>query len=175
MQTNDRPFLFLVVLSVVWGCSSEQRPDGMPPLHPCQITITQEGKPLEGATVRLLATGEGTRWHCSAVTGTNGVANLLTQGQFRGVPAGTYKVTITKEEVVSLATPEQLAALEKAKAENPKWYDPPNIKQEIWQLVDKKYTQEATTPHEMTVSSGQNSATFDVGAAVRVKKDIISE
>ena len=172
MNIDFRPLFFLMFFPVVWGCSSEKRPDGMPPLHPCRITITQDGAPLEGATVVLHATSDGTRWRCSGVTDAGGVVNLQTQGQFRGVPAGTYKVTVEKEEVVSLATPEQLAALERAKAENPQWYDPPKFKYESWQLVSKEYTQEATTLHEITVSSGQNSATFDVGKAVRVKQDL---
>ena len=141
----------------------------MPPLHPCRITITQEDKPLASATVRLYATGTGAKWHCSGTTDANGVADLMTQGQFRGVPEGTYKIAVQKEEVVSLATPEQLAAIEKAKTENPKWYDPPNIKQEIWQLVEKNYTLADSTTLEITVSKGQNSETFDVGKAVRVK------
>ena len=143
----------------------------MPPLHPCHVTITQEGKPLEGANVRLHASGAGTKWHSSGMTNASGAADLVTQGQFRGVPEGTYKITVQKEEVVSLATPEQLAALEKAKAENPKWYDGPKIKQEFWQLVEKDYTLVESTTLEITVSKGQNNVSLDVGKAVRVKRD----
>jgi len=172
MPIDFRPLLFVIVLSVVCGCSSEKRPVGMPPLHPCRVTITQDGKPLAEAMIRLHGTGSGTQWSCSGTTNSQGVADLLTQGQFRGVPEGTYKVTVQKDEVVSLATPEQLAALEKAKAENPQWYDPPNIRQEFWQLVEKDYTLVDSTPFEMTVSKGKNNETFDVGKAVRVKQDV---
>ena len=170
MPIDFRLFVLLIVFLVVAGCSSEKRPVGMPPLQPCRVMITQEGKPLEGASVRLYATEAEAKWHCSGTTDANGVANLLTQGQFRGVPEGTYKVTVQKEEIISLATPEQLAAIEKAKAENPQWYDPPNIKQEIWQLVEKNFTFVESTTLEITVSKGQNGTTFDVGKAVRVKQ-----
>jgi len=172
MPVDFRPFVFLILLSVICGCSSEKRPVGMPPLHPCRVTIIQDGQPLADAMIRLHGTGSGTQWSSSGTTDANGVATLLTQGQFRGVPAGTYKVTVQKVETVSLATPEQLAALEKAKAENPQWYDPPNIRQEFWQLVEEKYMLVESTPLEITVSKGQNNETLDVGKAVRVKQDV---
>ena len=162
-----RFFAFLILLSFVWGCS-EKLPDGIPPLHPCRIVITQDGKPLEGASLQLYSTG-GSKWHSSGTTDSSGAADIVTQGQYRGVPEGTYKITVQKEEVISLATPEELAAIEKAKAENPQWFDAPRIKQEHWQLVEKEYTLENSTSLEITISQGKNSETFDVGKAVREK------
>ena len=163
--------LFLACLFAFSGCRQERRPDGMPPLHPCRITIIQDGQPLEGAIVTLHSTGQGTNWGPSGTTVADGIAIIYTQGQFRGVPEGNYKVTIRKEETISLATPEQLAAIEKAKAENPKWYDPPNIKQETWRLVEKQYTDAKETPLELIVSKGTNNVEFDLGKAVREKMD----
>ena len=168
MKTACSLLLLYFCLIVLSGCKKENRPEGMPPLHSCRITVTQDGKPLEGANVGLYA--QDAKWRSSGTTDVNGVADLVTQGQFKGAPEGSYKVTVSKEEIVSLATPEQLAAIEKAKAENPKWYDAPNIKQETWQLVEKQYTDKESTTLELIVSKGRNSETFDVGKAVRVKQ-----
>ena len=162
--------MVLTAFCFVCGCS-ERLPDGMPALHPCQITITQSGTPLEGASVRLHAMG-GSSWLVSGETNSSGVVNMLTQGQYRGAPEGTYKVTVQKQEVISLATPEQLAAIEKAKAENPLWYEAPPIQHEMWQLVEEKYIMAESTTLEMTVSAGKNSETFDVGEAVRIKVEM---
>jgi len=172
MQTHYRLLVVSMAFSLACGCS-EKLPDGMPSLHPCQITITQEGKPLAGASVRLHATnGAGNAWLVSGDTNSSGTVSMLTQGQYRGAPEGTYKVTVQKTELVSLATPEQIAANEKAKAENPISYDPIGYDTELWQLVEEKYIMAESTTLEMTVSAGKNSATFDVGAAVRVKVEM---
>ena len=163
--------LFMACLFAFSGCGQERRPDGMPPLHLCRITIIQDGQPLEGAIVTLHNTGQGTNWGSSGTTAASGVADIFTQGQYKGAPEGNYKVTVRKEETVSLATPEQLAAIEKAKAENPKWFDPPRIKQETWQLVEKQYTDDKETPLELVISSGKNNIEFDLGKAVRERME----
>ncbi|MDR1958188.1 MAG: carboxypeptidase-like regulatory domain-containing protein [Planctomycetaceae bacterium] len=85
------------VLLMLNGCGGAKKPEGMPPLYPCQITITQEGKPLADAVVSLAS--ENNKWQSSAQTDTKGVAELITYGQFLGVPAGTYKVLVVKREL----------------------------------------------------------------------------
>ena len=86
----------LGVLSLLLGCSSENRPPGMPKLYPASILITQEGQPLEGASVILVCVDESIRWLVSGQTNRDGVARLVTHGQFSGAPAGKFKVCVTK-------------------------------------------------------------------------------
>jgi hypothetical protein len=78
------------------GCG-QKLPEGMPPLYPCKITVTQEGKPAVNASVILHPTVQGDKyWAISSLSDTNGVVVMSTNGKYKGVPAGTYKITVEK-------------------------------------------------------------------------------
>ena len=101
--------LLLVCLSLLAcvflrsGCSRKPRPVDLPKLYQCQITILdKEGKPLQNATVSVNPEDSTTnKWGASGGTNASGVADILTAGQFRGLPVGKYRVTIRHYENIS--------------------------------------------------------------------------
>jgi hypothetical protein len=84
------------VILLFAGCG-QKLPEGMPPLYPCKITITQEGKPAVNASVILHPTVQGDKyWAISSSSDMNGVTVMSTNGKYKGIPAGTYKITVEK-------------------------------------------------------------------------------
>lgn len=80
-----RYFGAVVLLSIgTIGCGGSSRP-----VEAVSGVVTLDGTPLAGADVKLMATG-GTGY---AKTGTDGKYQLV-----RGVPAGKYKVVVSKFE-----------------------------------------------------------------------------
>ena len=145
--------LFLVFL-LVSGCNKPNQPDGLPPLYPCSILVTQGGKPLEKAQVMLIQQDNtGTRWVVGGITGTNGEVHVATYGQYPGAPLGEYKVTVTKNEQVMVAPPSAMG---------PGRFD-------TYTLVEREFTQEDTTPMTLQVVKGTKKYQIDVGEPVRVK------
>ena len=144
----------------------------MPRLNSCSITLTQDGKPLQGAMVRLQS-GDPVSpvpWIISGKTDGSGVATILTQGRYNGAPAGTFKVVVVKEERVDIETPAQAAAREKREAAGNLDYHP--LPYELVDLVEEQYRDPETTPLEITVVNGKNSQSYEVGKAVRISKGI---
>ena len=97
------PFIvifFILFCTVFTGCGQSPYPQGFPKIYPCEITVTQEGTPLEGATVTALTEDDNlAKWPVGGTTDASGKANLTTMGKFKGVPAGTYTILISKTEV----------------------------------------------------------------------------
>lgn len=146
-------FLLFFLLSLAIGCQKSNRPDGMPPLHPLKIKITQDGGALAGATVSLISTSpEGGKWPSSGLTDANGEAEIITYGQFPGAPEGNYKVVVTKTETVNDMT-----------------VDPPKVLG-VFSYIEKKYTQSSSTELTLDVKADTKTATFDVGKAVKDKQ-----
>lgn len=87
----SRIFLFsyiAVSLLFVTGCG-ERLPPGMPKLYKTIITITQDGKPLEGAQV--IAVSEdfaNAPWTSGGITDATGIVELKTEGRYSGIPIG---------------------------------------------------------------------------------------
>jgi hypothetical protein len=95
--------LFLPIFVLI-GCSSP-KPDGFPRVYPATITVTQDGKPLEGAVVILEHSAERTRWSAGGKTDATGSIQPATvQGNYSvpGVPAEDFLVTVTKSPVVEI-------------------------------------------------------------------------
>ncbi len=129
-----------VVVSIC-GCG-DSRPDDLPELHPCRISVKIGGLPLDGASVSLI--GEDGRWPGNGRTGSDGVARITTRGRFEGIAQGEYKVTISKV----LPPP-------------PSDKDERNEK-EPESLIDGKYSSYATTPLTCSVKPGPNKFEFTV-------------
>ena len=157
MRTISILSLFLVLLLHA-GCSKDDgRPADMPKLYPVSISIIQDGKPLDGATVTLVAkTPAVAQYGRSAGTTVAGTVSLRTYG-YNGVPAGEHAVLVEKrvtEGGQEIIEDERVVGTRGGR---------------IYQLVDTKFTTEASTPLSITVQEkGKTSETFDVGAAVRV-------
>lgn len=168
LKTMKRTFslLMLSCLVFVLGCqSSTPKPDGLPKLQPCRITVTQADKPLEGALVRLERQSPGKNWQIDGMTDANGVATLKTSVHFSGAPEGEYKVLISKVERTLSAFPEEAP---KDPAEYRKWSDG-RASEELpsYDLVQVQYKDASRTPHSINIVAGDNTATFDVDQPIR--------
>ena len=150
--------LIVATLSVT-GCSNDSRPNDLPPLFPCKITITQEGTPLGGATVTLEPQGmENTKYRSSSVTDDTGKAVLCTYG-FPGVPAGKYKVCVVKY------------VIEDIKQFTNRDGELVNDDGIEYRTVKALYSDTKTTPHEIEITNKNTPLmSFDVGKPIREKK-----
>ncbi len=137
-----------------FGCKDKSRPADLPEdMSPCEITITQEGKPLAGATVDLQYT-TNVKYNTSGVTDENGVAMMKTYG-YAGAQQGTAKVRVDK-----LVT--------EGASEAEEYGEAGNLGQDF-HLVDAKYRSFDTTDLEITIGKENSKESFDVGAAVHEK------
>ncbi|MEW4562107.1 carboxypeptidase regulatory-like domain-containing protein [Bremerella sp. JC770] len=148
----------LILISGI-GCRNEPpKPDNMPELHPVSLTIVQEGEPLELASIRLIPQSQPSPWYSGGSTDHNGLVQVHTHGKYFGVPAGTYKVTVTKIEMPAAAS----GSLENMERRT--------RQEDTYDLVDPQYSNPTKTPLLLDVVPGSNSQEFDLGAPVRVKR-----
>jgi hypothetical protein len=147
---------FCLWIPFLSGCSQSQRPAGLPSLHPCTITVTQNGIPVADVSVQLIAKEESV-WPVTGITDTSGNAVLVTYSRFQGVPVGDYIVVLSKR-LAETDTPanEYVSGIT-----------------QVYSLIDIKYTESATSPLEMSVKKGRNSMSFEIGSPVRVLVDTI--
>ena len=142
--------LLLVSFCMLTGCSQQNKPKDLPRLYERSITFTQEGAPLQGSVVFLAPVGES-KWNASGSTNDQGVAVLYTQGQYKGVAEGTYKVTVCKETCEVQVTPSPRGD--------------PIEKTIFYSHVDLQYKDVDTTPLEVTITAKMEPLKFDVGPA----------
>ncbi len=148
------------------GCG-QKKPDGMPDLEQVALTVIQDGKPLDGATVNLKSTDPGNKWTSGGRTDATGVANLVTHGQYKGVPVGKYKVAVSK--TVGEGTPPPPSPIDEESARKYKEYVDSGATYEEFSVVDSKFGIIETTTLEIEVVKGKNDLSVDVGPAVREK------
>ncbi|MDR2115774.1 MAG: carboxypeptidase-like regulatory domain-containing protein [Planctomycetaceae bacterium] len=163
-------FLFLLIVLIASCQYRSSLPPDVPPLIKCKITVTQNGEPLNNASVLLNSVLGTETWRVSGITDANGVAVLFTNGLFEGVPQGKYKITISKTEqdadnippTPEIGSPDYEKWMKKY-ANNPR---SPNT----YSLVEKQYSTLSLTPLEIDVS-GKNvvEMKIDVGKKVREK------
>ena len=140
MKQFNRVLCFLCVIVFLFTGCGKPRPDGMPPLYPVTITLTQENAPLEGATVSLRPIDASNEWAANGKTNAKGVAIISARPDFKGAAAGKYKVLITKKDVVSTRGGSSAAPAGGA------------LITEEWTYVDRQYTSVETTPLEIEVT-----------------------
>ncbi len=154
MKNNRTRRIVALALFVATSCCflscSKPRPDGLPPLVSCKITVTQDSQPLADATVSLYS--DDVPWAVGGTTDASGVAVIYTHGQYAGAPEGNYVVTVTKQ-VVEQA---EVALSPSVMTQGGKAYD----------LVEEQYGSRDKSPLTLEVS-GKTTEKFDVGAAVR--------
>lgn len=160
--------LFTTVVTLLLTGCGEKRPEGMPPLTPCELTVTQENAPLAGATVSLIPADGMAQWNVVSITDEKGVAKILTNGQYNGAPEGNYKIIIIKIEMEAQTG----AAVPKPGEPG---YDEavanlgnkPSAKRYF--LIDKKFTNPASTPLSIEIKgSAPIKQNLDAGKAVRI-------
>lgn len=146
-------FCALILIATV-GCGNKNtRPADLPEdMSPCKITITQEGTPIEGATV-VLEYETPVKYATSGTTDAKGVATMMTYG-FAGAQQGTAKVLVTK--------------LVTEGAEEAAEYGEQGQQGQDFDTVDIKYKSKDTTDLTITIGKDNVEETFEVGAAVHV-------
>jgi len=156
-----------LILCVFSGCQPQNRPDGLPDLFPCAITITQGSQPLEGALVRLISEDGSSAWTISGKTDARGVAKISTHTGFAGAPAGTFKVLVSKTEMSPSQFPElakNASPAERAERANQISME----KRTRYNVVKLEFDDVKKTPHSITIAKGgKNDATFDVGEPIK--------
>ena len=106
--------ILLIVVSIFAGCRRlPPPPDGLPPLHPCKITVTFGGAAIEGVTVSLVSKEPGLKWKSGGMTNAKGVAELRTSFAYLGVPEGTFTVGFVKimDQEAEARTMEEMASM----------------------------------------------------------------
>lgn len=157
---------FFAFLLFFQGCGGPPKPDGLPDLYPCSITVTQENQPLAGALITLVPkTGGSLNWAVDGTTNANGVAEIKTAANFKGAPAGDYIVRISKTELSPSAVSETAPS---DPVEYDKWVRAKSSEVRIaTRMVKEEFDDVKKTPHSITVAQGKNEATFDVGEAIQ--------
>ena len=152
---------FLLFFFLVAGCGESSRPKDLPPLYKTKITILQEGKGLEGATINLVPEVQS-KWSVGGITDAQGVCNLRTHGQFDGAPEGQYRVLVQKD----------ITELPEVTANTPKTVDgTPILLGTVYAVVSLEFSDAKKTTFSIQVSNkGKNEEIFDVGNAVKIKR-----
>ncbi|MGL4941836.1 MAG: carboxypeptidase-like regulatory domain-containing protein [Thermoguttaceae bacterium] len=163
MKYGIAGFTVAICFVVLCGCGGEERPKDMPPVFPCTLTITQDGKPLEGALVALYNQDAALqKWTAGGTTDASGSVTPSTQGRYRGVVPGKYKITVTK--IIS----EGGVVISEETATTPEKSTPGKT----WSYVEKKYDNIATTPLEIDMPKSKFATILDAGVAV--KNEVVS-
>ena len=152
MKTSTAIFLSAVLccvlLSAGCGGGGRAKPKDMPPLYPVTLTFTQEGVPVDEASIVLNSSG---KWAVAGMTDEKGEVNLVTNGFYDGAPEGSYKIAVTK------------IVYEKNSAGT-------IVKQT--DVIPDQFKREATTPLEIEIGKKDNNKTFDLGKAVSINVPI---
>jgi len=156
-----------LVLCAFSGCGGSERPDGLPPLHPCEITITQGGNPLGGASVRLVRDDGTSAWPITGRTDSSGVAKITSHAQFAGAPEGTFKVLVSKTEMEPSKYTQPAKDAPQAEWDEYLGATTTEVRRRI-AYVEPQYDDVKAAPHSITIVKGKNKATFDVGEAVEI-------
>ena len=158
--------LFACTVSVFWGCGGEQLPPGMPRLYPATLTVTQDGKPLEGASIILTNVDPSVSWSAGGATDQNGVLRLRTMGRYDGVPAGTYRVAVSKIESPNLTLPDEMPSDPEGVREYNRILR--EIENNTFYVVDPKFSL-GNSELEVEISPSNLRVTVDVSPAVHIR------
>ena len=141
------------------GCSSGDKPKDLPPLYPCTLTIIQDGASLAEATVEFVP-AVPSKYRPASLTGEDGTVSMRTYG-FPGVPAGKYKVVVSKEIRENLVYTDTI---------NPSTGQKEVVSFTRYQTVEPQYSSADSSPHEIEITGKEKvRQTFDVGKAVRTE------
>jgi hypothetical protein len=149
--------VLVVVLLFIIGCGDSSRPKDLPKLFPCTVIVTQDGKPLDEAVVKLITQEDNaTKYKPVAITGKDGKVIVSTYG-FPGVPVGKYKVVIIKnidDDIISKIDDADEQVI---------------VSYKTYRTVEKIFSEPETTPFEIEVTPQSKSIekTFDVGKSIK--------
>lgn len=159
---KQRTFIFLLLLFIIPGLSGcgADRPKDLPKLYPITLQFTQGGAPCASASVSLISL-DGGKWVIGGSTDASGNLQPKTHGQYPGVPAGKYRITVRKTE-------------QEEPKSNSAGSDPmasmmtPVV--DSYNLIDTQYASRKDSPLEIEVGTGKNTyEPFDLGEPIRVR------
>jgi hypothetical protein len=108
-----KPYAILVLLAMVCllGCG-KKRPEGLEETYPCYVSVTKAGAPLADARI-VLHSKTAMNFNFAGMTDSTGKAEIISEFDFKGAPAGTYAVAIVKspENPVPKKTQAELSAM----------------------------------------------------------------
>jgi hypothetical protein len=151
--------ILLIVALIVTGCSSGNKPSDLPPLYPCSVTIRQDNLPLAEATVEFIpVAATEAKYRAASITGSDGNVSMTTYG-FPGVPAGKYKVVISKNIQDDLVY-----------SNNPSTGQKEIVDFQKYMTVEQEYSSPKTTPLEIEITGKEKRTDhiFNVGKATKV-------
>lgn len=137
------PILLFLILVAGWTGCGKPKPEGLPDLQPCQVKVTMDGMPLDGAVVSLLS--QNGQWPGNGRTDAQGLAVIFTRGQYPGVAEGEYKITVSK-----IVPPPPVGDEGTSKETVPK------------PLVKEIFSQPEATPLSCTIKRGTNTVEVKV-------------
>ena len=145
------------VLLLLVGCKAEPLPPWLPELHPVRVEVLQDAAPLPAAVVTFFPS-DGARnsvdLAVGGATGNDGIATITTQGKYLGVPAGRYKICISRQVVDETS----------AASTDPGSDVPDSAPVEV---VQREFRVAKTTPFEIVVPVESDECySCDVGTAV---------
>lgn len=151
------------------GCLGEKTPPDMPKLYPTTITLTQDGQPCVEASVQLLKKDDlNYKWLAGGVTDETGKCVIKTMGKFNGAPEGDFTVVVYKtvrtESETRKTTPTPADP-----AEAQKWAQKVAEEEKEYDYVDTKYKSVSTSDLTISIKSGKNEETIELGPAVQVE------
>ena len=174
-QVLSKPYTLLVLVCVclTWsGCRSEKLPEGMPKPYPLVVTVIQDGKPLEGATIALLGVDSSNIWSAGGATDASGKASLKTSNKYHGVVPGKYYYVIQKFEADKNAAPVPDEPMSQEEYEKSMSSRRMRKIMAGYDLVDPKFAKISPTSETIEVKEEKNEQTIDVGKAVRIERII---
>ena len=166
------PSLLIVSLLCLFGCGGKKKPSDLPALHPVKLTVIQDGQPLEGATVNLVAEGRDVRFTTAGITDKNGVATIKTDIDWAGAPEGKFKVCISK--VVAPSTTPVDTSLSFDEQRKQAMENQAARSAGTKSVVNSKFRKPNTTDFSIEVTEAGITETFDVGEAVDELWDKVS-
>lgn len=151
------------------GCG-QKLPKGMPKLTSLSIKISYTGgKPVDGATIMMVAENPaetGGRWTVTGITDGQGIAEMVTLGQYKGVPAGKYVVIVSK--IISEGEPQPGPASDDEGAKALEEWKKSKNKEKRFSLIEEKFGTKAGGLTANVVAGQAGSLEFEVGKEIRV-------
>ena len=156
--------LLSLAVVVTVGCG-QKAPDGFPEVFPCTIKVVDGGTPIDGCAVTL--SGAGAAYASGGATDTSGVAVMGTsQGSYhkQGVPAGDYKVVLSKAAVVSGGLTEEQARAMEPEERRAHMEKQATEQAKAKSVVPDNLSDSKKTPIQLNVKSGDNTLEIDLAS-----------
>ncbi|MDR0336871.1 MAG: hypothetical protein LBI18_07260 [Planctomycetaceae bacterium] len=171
-MNNTLSILLLLVALLLSGCNN--KPDNVPEIFSCTISVTNGSTPIADVFIVVAPEVGGAEWSMSGTTNTNGIATIRTSRlgwQGNGIPAGTYRVSLSKIPTVPEISAEEYQRLS---AEEQEMYNNEQEKkrEKLPREIPEYLSDFVLSPFQITVAKGQkNFLAVDVaGLPAKPKK-----